>query len=306
VFIGALVRPALSEIRLDWKTLRAMPSVLKAFRGGDDHLLSSVGRILEKDGFRMVGIKDVAPDLLMPQGRLTRAIPNADANADIARGREVLRALSLFDIGQAAIVIDGHVLGVEDIEGTDGLLARVARLRAEGRIRAKPARGVLVKAPKSGQDLRFDLPTLGPRTIEGAAAAQLAGIAIVAGNTIVAEPQAMIEAADKAGLLSPVCPRDGAEASLHDRAQDIPGRDGRIGDRLGAGLMKVLRQRLGDAVRFEGVGGLTMAREGLVSLFPIEELSIMGFTAVARKLPMILARVRETADAAIMAAPDIL
>jgi DUF1009 family protein len=200
VFIGALVRPALSEIRLDWKTLRAMPSVLKAFRGGDDHLLSSVGRILEKDGFRMVGIKDAAPDLLMPQGCLTRAAPNADASADIARGLEVLRALSPFDIGQAAIVVDGHVLGVEDIEGTDGLLARVARLRAEGRIRARPGRGVLVKAPKSGQDLRFDLPTLGPRTIEGTAAAQLAGIAIVAGNTIVAEPQAMIEVADRAGL----------------------------------------------------------------------------------------------------------
>jgi DUF1009 family protein len=200
VFIGALVRPALSEIRLDWKTVRAMASVLKAFRGGDDHLLSSVGRILEKDGFRMVGMKDVAPDLLMPSGCLTRAAPNEDANADIAKGREVLRALSPFDIGQAAIVIDGHVLGVEDIEGTDGLLARVSRLRAEGRIRAKPGRGVLVKAPKSGQDLRFDLPTLGARTIEGAAAAQLAGIAVIAGNTLVAEPQAMVEAADKAGL----------------------------------------------------------------------------------------------------------
>jgi DUF1009 family protein len=200
VFIGALVRPALSEIRLDWKTLRAMPSVLKAFRGGDDHLLSSVGRILEKDGFRMVGIKDVAPDLLMPQGCLTRAAPDPGANADIARGREVLQALSPFDIGQAAIVVDGHVLGVEDIEGTDGLLARVARLRAEGRIRARAGRGVLVKTPKSGQDLRFDLPTLGARTIEGAAVAQLAGIAVVAGNTLVAEPQTMVEAADKAGL----------------------------------------------------------------------------------------------------------
>jgi DUF1009 family protein len=200
VFIGALVRPALSEIRLDWKTIRAMPSVLKAFRGGDDHLLSSVGRILEGDGFRMVGIKDVAPDLLMPAGCLTRATPSADANADIAKGRDVLRALSPFDIGQATIVIDGHVVGVEDIEGTDGLLARVARLRAEGRIRAKPARGVLVKAPKSGQDLRFDLPTLGARTIEGAAHAQLAGIAVIAGNTLVAEPQAMVDVADRAGL----------------------------------------------------------------------------------------------------------
>jgi UDP-2,3-diacylglucosamine hydrolase len=200
VFIGTLVRPALSEIRLDWGTVRVIGRVWAAFRGGDDHLLSGIGRILEQDGFRMVGIKDVAPDLLMPAGCISRAAPDENAVADIARGREVLRALSPFDIGQAAIVIDGHVVGVEDIEGTDGLLARVARLRAEGRIRAKASRGVLVKAPKSGQDLRFDLPTMGPRTVEGAAAAQLAGIAIVAGNTIVVEPQIMIEAADAAGL----------------------------------------------------------------------------------------------------------
>jgi len=200
VFIGTLVRPALSEIRLDWGTLRVIGRVWAAFRGGDDHLLSGIGKILENDGFRMVGIKDVAPDLLMPEGCLTLKAPDENAAADIARGRDVLRALSPFDIGQATVVIDGHVVGVEDIEGTDGLLARVARLRAEGSIRARNARGVLVKAPKSGQDLRFDLPTMGPRTIEGAAAAQLAGIAIVAGNTIVVEPQAVIEAADAAGL----------------------------------------------------------------------------------------------------------
>ena len=200
VFIGTLVRPALSEIRLDWGTLRVLGRVWAAFRGGDDHLLSGIGRILEQDGFRMVGIRDVAPDLLMPEGCITRVAADESAAADIARGRELLRALSPFDIGQAAVVIDGHVVGVEDIEGTDGLLARVARLRAEGRIRARAARGVLVKAPKSGQDLRFDLPTVGPRTIEGAAKAQLAGITIVAGNTIVVEPQAMIEAADAAGL----------------------------------------------------------------------------------------------------------
>src|SRR3989440_4237233 len=200
VFIGTLVRPALSEIRLDWGTLRVIGRLWAAFRGGDDHLLSGIGRILEQDGFRMVGIKDVAPDLLMPVGCLTLKTPDENAAADIAQGRDVLRALSPFDIGQAAVVIDGHVVGVEDIEGTDGLLARVARLRAEGRIRASTARGVLVKAPKSGQDLRFDLPTIGPRTVEGAAAAELARIAIVAGNTIVVEPQAVIEAADAAGL----------------------------------------------------------------------------------------------------------
>jgi UDP-2,3-diacylglucosamine hydrolase len=200
LFIGSLVRPGLSEIRLDWGTLRILGRVLAAFRGGDDHLLSGIGGILEQDGFRMVGIRDVAPDLLMPEGCLTRAAPDESTTADIARGREVLRALSPYDIGQAAVVIDGHVVGVEDIEGTDGLLARVARLRDEGRIRAKASRGVLVKAPKSGQDLRFDLPTMGPRTVEGAAAAKLAGIAIVAGNTLVVEPQAMIAAADAAGI----------------------------------------------------------------------------------------------------------
>ena len=200
VFIGSLVRPALSEIRLDWGTLRVLGRVFSAFRGGDDHLLSGIGGILEQDGFRMVGIRDVAPDLLMPEGCLTRTMPDANAAADIARGREVLLALGPYDIGQAVIVIDGHVVAVEDIEGTDGLLNRVARLRSEGRIRAKAPRGVLVKAPKRGQDLRFDLPAVGARTVEGAAGAGLAGIAISAGNAVVAEPQAMIAAAEAAGI----------------------------------------------------------------------------------------------------------
>ena len=200
IFIGTLLRPALSEIRLDWGTVRVLGGVWAAFRGGDNHLLSGIGRILEQDGFRMVGIRDVAPDVLMPQGNIARAAPDSVALADIAKGREVLGALGPFDIGQAVVVIDGHVVAVEDIEGTDGLLARVARLREAGRIRAKSGRGVLVKAPKSGQDLRYDLPTVGARTVEGAAKARLAGIAVIAGHTIAADAQAMIAAADSAGL----------------------------------------------------------------------------------------------------------
>ena len=200
IFIGTLQRPALSEIRLDWGTIRVIGRIWAAFRGGDDHLLSGIGRIFEQDGFRMVGIRDVAPDILMPAGSIARAMPDPAASADIAKGRKVLDALGPFDIGQAVVVIDGHVVAVEDIEGTDGLLARVARLREVGRIRARSGRGVLVKAPKSGQDLRFDLPTVGPKTIEGVAKAGLAGIAVIAGSTIAADSQAMIEAADKAGL----------------------------------------------------------------------------------------------------------
>ncbi|MGA2056898.1 MAG: UDP-2,3-diacylglucosamine diphosphatase LpxI [Bradyrhizobium sp.] len=200
VFIGTLVRPGLSEIRLDWGTLRVLRRIWAAFRGGDDHLLSGVARLFEQEGFHLLGVRDVAPDLLMPEGCATRNLPDHDAVADIARGQEVLRALGPFDVGQAVVVIDGHVVGVEGIEGTDELLARIAALRAASRIRASTGRGVLVKAPKSKQDLRFDLPTIGSRTVEGAAAAGLSGVAVAAGNTVVADPQAMIEAADRAGL----------------------------------------------------------------------------------------------------------
>jgi lipid-A-disaccharide synthase len=78
------------------------------------------------------------------------------------------------------------------------------------------------------------------------------------------------------------------------------------GDRLGAHLMKVLRQRLGDAITFEGVGGLAMAREGLKSLFPIEELSIIGFSAVIKQLPKVLRLIRQTVAAVVRARPDML
>lgn len=200
VFIGNLVRPSIAEMRLDWGAFKVLPAVLAAYRGGDDHLLTGVGRIFERYGFRLLGLKDVAPDLLMPQGVLTRVRPDGGAAADIAKGRAVLAALSPFDIGQGCVVIDGHVVAVEDTGGTDSLLRRVLQLRSERRLRAKPGRGVLIKSPKAGQDLRFDLPALGPTTIEGLIAAQLAGVAVVAGHTVVAEPQTMVASADRAGL----------------------------------------------------------------------------------------------------------
>jgi UDP-2,3-diacylglucosamine hydrolase len=200
VFIGALVRPAFSEIRLDFGTLRVIPRIAAALRGGDDHLLSGIARIFEDHGFRLVGIQDVVPEVLMPEGLLGRTAPDADASADIEKGLSALRAMSPFDIGQALVIINGHIVAVEDVEGTDGLLARIARLRDLGRIRARPGSGVLVKAAKANQDLRFDLPTLGPKTVEGVVAAGLRGVAIAAGKAIVAEPQKIVEIAERAGV----------------------------------------------------------------------------------------------------------
>lgn len=200
VFIGSLVRPALSELRLDLQTLRVIPQLYAAFRGGDDHLLGGIAAIFEAAGYRVLGVQDVAPALVMPEGCLTKCAPDADAERDIAKGLEVLRALGPFDVGQAAVVIDGHVVAVEDTGGTDMLLARVAELRKARRIRSRDGQGVLVKAPKSGQDLRFDLPSLGPRTIEGLVAAGLSGAAIASGGALMAQSQAMVVSADAARL----------------------------------------------------------------------------------------------------------
>jgi hypothetical protein len=92
------------------------------------------------------------------------------------------------------------VLAVEAAEGTDNLLVRIAELRRQGRVTTPSGVGVLVKAPKPGQDQRFDLPAIGPQTVENVARAGLAGLAVVAGSTIIAEPQLVTAAADRAKI----------------------------------------------------------------------------------------------------------
>lgn len=200
LFIGTVLRPPVTALRLDWQTIRLMPRVLRFFRGGDDKLLSGVAGIAESGGLRVVGVKDVAPEVLVPQGVLGRHQPSARDRADIARAFAVIAALGPFDVGQAAVVANNNVLGVEAAEGTDELLNRIAALRQLDRVTAPLGTGVLVKAPKPGQDHRFDLPSIGPRTVENVARAGLAGLAVAAGSTMVAEAEATMAAADRAGI----------------------------------------------------------------------------------------------------------
>lgn len=200
VFIGSVVRPALWQIRPDWRTLALMPRVIAAYRGGDDHLLSGIGKLFEEHGFRLLGAHEVAPEILIPEGVLGHVQPTERDRADIALGLDYLRSSGSFDIGQAVAVADKHVLAVEAAEGTDEMIARVAQMRASGRLRAPVGTGVVVKAPKQGQDRRFDLPSIGPRTVESVARAGLAGIAVIAGSTIIAEPGKLITAADRAKI----------------------------------------------------------------------------------------------------------
>jgi DUF1009 family protein len=200
VMIGTVLRPALWQIRFDWEALRELPSIIGMFRGGDNHLLSTLARLLEQRGFRFVGAHEVAPEILMPEGSIGRRDPSALDRADIGRGIALLSAIGPFDVGQAVVVAANHVLAIEAAEGTDRMLARIADLRSEGRVRTPVGTGVLVKVPKPAQDRRFDLPAIGPSTVAGAARAGLAGIAVMAGATIVAEPAEVGAAADAAGI----------------------------------------------------------------------------------------------------------
>src|SRR6266852_320703 len=198
VFIGSVVRPAFRDLWPDAHTLPLLLRFIRLFRGGDSRLLSGIASVFEEQGFRVLGAHDVAPQILMPEGPLGRYQPNAADQDDIAQGLAFLRATGPFEVGQAVVVARRRVLAVEAAEGTDNMLARLAELRGGGRIRA--VGGVLVKAPTPGQDRRLDLPTIGPRTVEGAARAGLAGIAVVAGSTIVAEPERIATAADRERL----------------------------------------------------------------------------------------------------------
>lgn len=213
IFIGTLVRPSFRQlINFDLATLRVLPRAIRHFYGGDNHLLTGMARMLEDHGFRLLGAHEVAPEILVQEGALGRVAPSARDLGDIAYGLEVLRAIGPFDVGQGVVVANRHVIAVEALEGTDQMLARIGDLRRSKRFRTPPGTGVLVKAPKPGQDRRFDLPSIGPRTIDGIVEAGLAGLAVTAGGAIVAEPQTVVEKADRTGLFVIGLPEAGASA----------------------------------------------------------------------------------------------
>jgi hypothetical protein len=193
VLVGAVKRPSMTELRPDRLTFKFLARI--GFNSlGDDGLLGAVVKGLEAEGFVLRGVEEFLHDLLAAEGCFGRIQPDEAAWRDIRRGIAVVRAMGAADVGQATVIQDGLVLGVEALEGTDALLARCGPLR-----RAGPG-GVLVKLRKPGQERRADLPTIGAATVERAAAAGLRGIAVEAGGTLVVDAPAVVAAADRAGL----------------------------------------------------------------------------------------------------------
>ena len=197
---GVKRRPAFGEIRVNLKSLIKLPMAVRTLlAGGDDVVLKMVIGLIEAQGCHVIGAHEIAPDLLAETGPIGAIVPSEDDWRDIARAGEAAEALGRLDVGQGAVSVGGRIVALEGVEGTDAMLERVAHLRAEKRI-SQRRKGVLVKLCKPQQDVRADLPTIGRSTIESARLAGLAGIAVEAGRALVIEREALVKAADEAGL----------------------------------------------------------------------------------------------------------
>ncbi len=196
---GVARRPVFSRIRWNMGTLRMLPRIFVALARGDDVLLRALIGHIEAHGIAVVGAHEIVPDLLAPAGVLSAARPTRADQADIDAGLAAARAIGALDIGQAAIAIGGRAIALEGIEGTDGLLERTKALRGHGRLAGR-TRGVLVKCAKPGQELRADLPSIGPRTMDDAHAAGLAGVAVEAGSSFILSFGETVARADALGL----------------------------------------------------------------------------------------------------------
>jgi len=200
VLIGQVPRPNVAKLDLDDGAMAMLPAIMAALPQGDDALLRAILNEHERAGFQVVGAEDVMGDLLAPEGVWGAITPTPAQFKDIKKGATIAHAIGAFDIAQGVVVADGHVLALEAAEGTDEMLRRVAALPEALRGTSDSRRGAIVKRPKPIQERRIDLPVVGMRTIAGAAAAGLAGIAVEAHGALAVRRADMIAEADKLGL----------------------------------------------------------------------------------------------------------
>ena len=194
VLAGSIKRPSLASLRPDVAAAKLLAKLGVAFFSGDDALLRAVIRFLEEEGFRVIAAQDLISTLVAESGVYGHVSPTSEDRSDIALGLKAAKELGRLDIGQAVIVENGVVLGVEAAEGTDALISRCASLKREARS------GVLVKTKKPGQDERADLPAIGPETVERVHEAGLNGIAIEAGASLILDRERLIARADQLGM----------------------------------------------------------------------------------------------------------
>lgn len=199
-FAGIVKRPDFQALKPDLKGISLLPKAIAAARDGDDALLRFMIDVFESEGFEVIGADEAAQSLTLKAGVFAGAEPTNVQMEDLKKAASIATQMGLLDIGQGAIVANGLVLCVEAQEGTDEMLRRCATLPAQIRGSKDAPLGVLVKRPKPQQERRIDLPTIGLKTLDGAAEAGLAGIGFEADGALLLNVDTLRARAEKLGL----------------------------------------------------------------------------------------------------------
>jgi len=201
IFAGGIrKRPDFKRLKLDMVTVKELPSVLKIAMGGDNSVLGKIATYLEKRDLEVVGIHEVLPELLAEDGNIAGRLPIKIARETARLAFAAAKTIGKLDAGQGAVCEDGRVVALEGAEGTDAMIERVRDLRANGRLSRKPNASVLAKAMKPKQDMRADLPSIGPNTIRQMADAGIKGVVVEAGRSLILDRDKTLALASKAGV----------------------------------------------------------------------------------------------------------
>lgn len=200
ILAGGVARPGPLALLSIYSFFRHREELKRIVSGGDDRILRGVIRLLEDNGFSVMGIDEAAPDLLIKTGQGGSIACPEHIKSDIDVALSCLSLIGSFDMGQGAVVARGRILGIEGPEGTDAMLDRIRLMQKSRRVVLDNIDAILVKAAKPGQDRRVDLPAIGPRTIKMAKAAGLSGIAVVAHEVVMVERRQLIQDANRAGI----------------------------------------------------------------------------------------------------------
>jgi UDP-2,3-diacylglucosamine hydrolase len=179
-----------SSIRPDWRLAKLLFSLNTK---NTDALIGAVARVLEDEGIELVNSTEFLGPLLPKAGVLTQRAPDVSEGADIAYGREIAMQIAGLDLGQTVVIRDRACVAVEAMEGTDETIERAGRIAAGQRL-------VVVKVSKPKQDMRFDVPVIGRKTIDVMKQANATALAIDAGRTLLFDRDELIAAADAAGI----------------------------------------------------------------------------------------------------------
>jgi len=208
-FAGIVKRPDFKRLKPDFKAMRHLPGTIRAAGQGDDALMRHVLKLFEQEGFGVISPQDVCADLMLTEGVIGSVQITDDHRDDALEACKIAAAIGALDVGQAAVVARGVTLAVEAQEGTDAMLTRLLNLPPELRGKPEARVGVLAKIVKPKQDIRVDLPTLGPETVRHAAEAGLAGIVAEAGGAFIIEREETVRLANEAGLFIAGLPKAG-------------------------------------------------------------------------------------------------